>query len=85
MARKTRTTPLPRLLCRLRLSQLESLPPGPGDSGRVNLQYLKNVVLQYLLCSEAPARRHMLNAIVVGLRFSPREAQLVRQAARAWW
>lgn len=70
---------------RLRLSQLESLPPGPGDSGRVNLQYLKNVVLQYLLCSEAPARQHMLNAIIVGLRFSPREAQLVRQAARAWW
>lgn len=69
---------------RLRLSQLESMP-GPGDSGKVNLQYLKNVVLQYLLCSEAPARKHMLNAIAVGLRFTPREAQLARQAAQAWW
>lgn len=70
---------------RLRLSQLESMPGPPGDSGKVNLQYLKNVVLQYLLCSEAPARKHMLNAIAVGLRFTPREAQLARQAAQAWW
>lgn len=69
---------------RLRLSQLEHMP-GPSDSGKVNLQYLKNVVLQYLLCNEAPARKHMLNAIAVGLRFTPREAQLARQAAQAWW
>lgn len=69
---------------RLRLSQLEHMP-GPDDSGKVNLQYLKNVVLQYLLCNEAPARKHMLNAIAVGLRFTPREAQLARQAVQAWW
>lgn len=73
-----------REVLRLRLSQLEHMP-GPDDSGKVNLQYLKNVVLQYLLCNEAPARKHMLNAIAVGLRFTPREAQLARQAVQAWW
>lgn len=69
---------------RLRLSQLENLP-GPGEGAGVNLQYLKNVVLQYLLCGEAPARKHMLNAIAVGLRFTPQEAQLARQASQLWW
>ncbi|XP_040062165.1 GRIP and coiled-coil domain-containing protein 1 [Ixodes scapularis] len=69
---------------RQRLSQLENLP-GPDEGGGVNLQYLKNVVLQYLLCGEAPARKHMLNAIAVGLRFTPQEAQLARQASQFWW
>nr|XP_037275514.1 LOW QUALITY PROTEIN: GRIP and coiled-coil domain-containing protein 1-like [Rhipicephalus microplus] len=63
----------------------ESTCLDPATVAKVNLQYLKNVVLQYLLCNEAPARKHMLNAIAVGLRFTPREAQLARQAAQAWW
>ncbi|XP_064483802.1 GRIP and coiled-coil domain-containing protein 1-like isoform X2 [Ornithodoros turicata] len=71
-------------ILKLRLRQLED-SQHLGKGGSVNLQYLKNVVLQYLLCADSSSRRHMLNAIAAGLHFTSAEMDLVLQAAAAWW
>jgi len=42
-----------------------------------NLEYLKNVVLSFLLSNDASSKRHMLNAIAAVLRFSSPELERV--------
>lgn len=50
-----------------------------------NLEYLKNVVYNYVISSDTNHRRHMLNAIATLLEFSPQELQAVRQTNSSWW
>jgi hypothetical protein len=42
-----------------------------------NLEYLKNVVLSFLLSSDSSSKRHMLNAIAAVLKFSSSELERV--------
>ncbi|XP_046435152.1 GRIP and coiled-coil domain-containing protein 1 isoform X1 [Neodiprion fabricii] len=47
-----------------------------------NLEYLKNVVLNYLLTNDASSKRHMLNAISTILHFTPEEVEKIRHLKR---
>lgn len=50
-----------------------------------NLEYLKNVLLEFFQRSQDPASQsHMFNAIAACLHFSPREIQRVRQQNPRW-
>lgn len=42
-----------------------------------NLEYLKNVVLSFLMADDADSRRHMINAIGAVLQFSPAELKTI--------
>ena len=63
----------------------ESLRKMERDVGResANLEYLKNVVYQYMLCKETSSRQQMFNAISTILQFSPHEKQMV-QTRKGW-
>ncbi len=51
-----------------------------------NLEYLKNVVFQYMVCSDVNGKQQMLNAIATILQFSPREKDAVTQRIlKGWW
>ena len=50
-----------------------------------NFEYLKNVVLNYMLSSDAASRDHMLKAIGAVLTFSETEIQRVRTYNASWW
>ncbi|TRY76795.1 hypothetical protein TCAL_07417 [Tigriopus californicus] len=50
-----------------------------------NMEYLKNVVLNYMLSSEANSRDHMLKAIGAVLIFSPKEMRQIRDYNASWW
>ncbi|XP_064621345.1 GRIP and coiled-coil domain-containing protein 1-like [Lineus longissimus] len=50
-----------------------------------NLEYLKNVVYQYMICSDSVGRKQMLNAIATILQFSPKEKTAVLQMMNSWW
>ncbi len=50
-----------------------------------NIEYLKNVVLNYMLSSDAASRDHMLKAIGAVLTFSDAEVQRVRNYNASWW
>ncbi|XP_042888482.1 GRIP and coiled-coil domain-containing protein 1-like isoform X2 [Penaeus japonicus] len=50
-----------------------------------NLEYLKNVVLQYMISSDAESRNLMLNAISAVLKFTPSEVENVRKYNTLWW
>lgn len=50
-----------------------------------NLEYLKNVVYNYMLSSDVNSRQHMLNAIATLLEFSPKELANVKQYNSTWW
>ena len=43
-----------------------------------NLEYLKNVFINYLTTNDASSKRHMLNAISTVLRFTPEELNKVK-------
>jgi hypothetical protein len=58
---------------------------GAGDKDGVNLEYLKNVVLRYMLSSDASSREHMLKAIAAVLIFSTGETKQVRDYNASWW
>nr|CAG4650087.1 EOG090X04IO [Sida crystallina] len=49
-----------------------------------NLEYLKNVILEFFLRSDSSSQSHMFNAIAAILHFSPREIQRVRQQHPKW-
>ena len=49
-----------------------------------NLEYLKNVLLEFLLRKDAASQSHMFNAIAACLHFSPKEIQRVRQQHPKW-
>lgn len=42
-----------------------------------NLEYLKNVILNFLLTKDMDSKRHMVNAIGAVLKFSPSESKLI--------
>lgn len=42
-----------------------------------NLEYLKNVVLSYLLSTNSLSKKHMLNAIAAVLHFTDNEKDIV--------
>lgn len=49
-----------------------------------NLEYLKNVLLEFLLRSDASSQSHMFYAIATCLHFSPKEIQRVLQHHPKW-
>ncbi len=51
-----------------------------------NLEYLKNVVFQYMVCSDSLGKQQMLNAISTILQFSPKEKEAVtNRILKGWW
>lgn len=51
-----------------------------------NLEYLKNVVYQYMVCHDVNGRTQMLNAIATILQFSPKEKNTIQQKiSKGWW
>ncbi|XP_028392535.1 GRIP and coiled-coil domain-containing protein 1-like [Dendronephthya gigantea] len=50
-----------------------------------NLEYLKNVILRYLLTESDSVRQQMVAAISTILEFSPQEISHVKQATKGWW
>ncbi|XP_073816877.1 GRIP and coiled-coil domain containing 88 kDa [Musca autumnalis] len=42
-----------------------------------NLEYLKNVVISYIVSKDADGKRHMMNAISAVLQFTPAEMQVI--------
>ncbi|KAK8406868.1 hypothetical protein O3P69_007429 [Scylla paramamosain] len=50
-----------------------------------NLEYLKNVVLQYMVSSDAESRQLMLNAIATILKFTNKETESVKKYNALWW
>nr|SVE71618.1 EOG090X04IO [Daphnia similis] len=49
-----------------------------------NLEYLKNVLLEFFLHSDPSSQSHMFNAIAACLHFSPKEIQRVRAQHPKW-
>nr|SVE84198.1 EOG090X04IO [Daphnia pulex] len=49
-----------------------------------NLEYLKNVLLEFFLHSDPSSQSHMFNAIAACLHFSPKEIQRVRSQHPKW-
>ena len=67
---------------RIRVSTLQRMTTKEGE----NLEYLKNVVLTYVLTSAATEREPMLKAIAAVLSFSKEELKNVRHYnASRWW
>ncbi|KAG8282771.1 GRIP and coiled-coil [Homalodisca vitripennis] len=62
------------------LEQVDRLERCQSREG-ANLEYLKNVVLSYLLSSDASCKAHMLNAIAAVLKFSDLEQHRVKQTS----
>lgn len=42
-----------------------------------NLEYLKNVVLSFLVSTDKDSKRHMVNAIGAVLEFNPSEVKII--------
>ena len=66
---------------RERVSTLQRMTTKEG----ANLEYLKNVVLTYMLTAAATEREHMLKAIAAVLMFSKEELTKVRHYNASWW
>lgn len=49
------------------------------------MEYLKNVVLKYMMSSDAESRQLMLNAIAAVLKFTSKEVESVRKYNALWW
>uniref|UniRef100_A0A1A9WU46 GRIP domain-containing protein n=1 Tax=Glossina brevipalpis TaxID=37001 RepID=A0A1A9WU46_9MUSC len=45
-----------------------------------NLEYLKNVIISYIVSKDPDGRRHMMNAISAVLQFTPTETQAINSA-----
>ncbi|XP_014776944.1 GRIP and coiled-coil domain-containing protein 1 isoform X1 [Octopus bimaculoides] len=50
-----------------------------------NLEYLKNVVYQFLICTDSSGKQKMLNAIITILQFSPQEREKVYSFCKVRW
>lgn len=55
---------------------------GGGGAGAAKLEYIKNLILQYLCCKDAVVRNHMEMAIVQMFRFSEDERQAIEERKR---
>lgn len=60
-------------------SQIKRLECSQSHEG-ISMEYLKNVILQYVMCQDDGGKVHMLNAIATVLHFTPRELQQVKSA-----
>nr|CAG4642449.1 EOG090X04IO [Evadne anonyx] len=49
-----------------------------------NLEYLKNVILEFLVCPDSSSQSHMFNAIATILHFSPSEMQRIQTEQSIW-
>jgi len=49
-----------------------------------NLEYLKNVILEFFVCSDSSSQSHMFNAIATILQFSPGEMQRIQVEQTIW-
>ncbi|KAG8038864.1 hypothetical protein G9C98_003171 [Cotesia typhae] len=58
-----------------KISRLEACKSREG----ANLEYLKNVVVNYLTSSDSSSRKHMLNAIATVLRFNNEEMEKIQR------
>jgi len=61
--------------------RLERMTTGEGASQ----EYLKNVVLNYMLSTDIGSRNHMLKAIGAVLRLTDKEVKRVTEHNQAWW
>jgi len=61
--------------------RLERMTTGEGASQ----EYLKNVVLNYMLSTDMSSKNHMLKAIAAVLRLTPKEVKRVIDHNKAWW
>ena len=68
-------------ILRTRVSTLQRMTTKEG----ANFEYLKNVVLTYMLTAAAAEREHMLKAIAAVLSFSKDELRKVRHYNASWW
>ena len=50
-----------------------------------NLEYLKNVVYKYMICTDHVGKQQMLNAIATILQFSPKEKSSVQHYISQGW
>ncbi len=50
-----------------------------------NIEYLKNVIVQYMVCENPQGKEHMLKAIAVVLKLSPKELENVRKHNASWY
>ena len=50
-----------------------------------NLEYLKNVTLNYMLSSDLGSKEHMLKAIGAVLLFTKSEVRQVKDYNASWW
>jgi hypothetical protein len=50
-----------------------------------NLEYLRNVLVQYIACDSVVGKRHMLRAIGSVLKLSPRELQTIDKQQDSWF
>ena len=50
-----------------------------------NLEYLKNVTLNYMLSSDLGSKEHMLKAIGAVLLFTKSEIRQVKDYNASWW
>jgi len=65
------------------VSRLERMSTSEG----ANLEYLKNVVLTYMLSTDVSSKNHMLKAIGAVLKLSKSEVKRVmdQNAYNSWW
>ncbi|KAG8194847.1 hypothetical protein JTE90_017280 [Oedothorax gibbosus] len=59
-------------------SKVKLLESSQDEEG-TNVEYLKNVVLGFLKCSDPGSRRHMVNAIATVLHFTSGEVQAIKE------
>lgn len=64
------------LFCLLSWHRLERCKTREG----ANLEYLKNVIISYIVSKDPDGRRHMMNAISAVLQFTPAETQAINSA-----
>merc|ERR1719315_464081 len=50
-----------------------------------SIEYLKNVVLSYMLSTDVASRNHMLKAIGAVLKLTKREVHRVQEHNALWW
>ena len=66
--------------------QIRRLQRMTSQNDASNLEYLKNVIYQYMVCQDSTGKLAMLNAISTILQFSPREKETVRHfLTGGWW
>lgn len=63
-------------------SRIKLLESSKDEDG-TNVEYLKNVVLRFLKCSDRSSQRHMVNAIATVLHFTNSEVQEVKSYLKA--